>query len=246
MRINLLKLLPLILGVQKRILSLIYGIKLEPESSYSYKSEKTKTYMTANMVLEINAKSKQKVQKVSEIARNILKKHIKDPDKILKFIESSGTYVIKANHIEKVLLLIGEDEGFIRPLKGFKALFLSIMINILSKTKIPVGFKTPAMFVMRDMPVNLFSFAHQFHHWLAFNQKLPGYEEKTMENFKNIWRLDTDPDMIKNLSLEDIISLRNAIARDVEAIDFVKAFAQEQIGAKNSLDKIKEGKKVNI
>ncbi len=46
--------------------------------------------------------------------------------------------------------------------------------------------------------------------------------------------------------MEEILSLKDAIARDLEAIKFVKEMAREFVGQKQSLQKIKEGKSTNI
>ena len=202
--------------------------------------------MTKNETLVLNAKTRLKSEETTQVAKEILKKYIKEPEKLFKFIESKGTKIIVARNIEKVLMLLHEEEGFITPLRGFKALFLSIMINILSKNKIPISFKTTEMFVMRNMNLNIYSLAHQFHHWLAYKKKLPGYEEETMSVFKNIWQLDLHPAKIKALSINEILSLKNAIDRDKEAIEFVEAFARENEGSKKSLNMLKEGKKVRL
>ena len=240
----IIKLLSILLGFQHKLLNLLYP--MNGINSELCNPRMSKTFFTANMTLEINSKTKQKSKLVSENAKKILKKYVNKPDELLQFIESRGTKVIKAPYMDKVLGFIGEDEGFITPAKGLKALFLITAINILSKQKLPYSFKTSEMFVMRDLPVNIFSLAHQLHHWMAFRQNLPGYEAGTVQKFKNIWQIDKTPGEIEKLSINDVISLRNAIARDIEAIEFVKAFTREYIGSKDSLDKIKEGQRVNI
>ncbi|MFA6988884.1 MAG: hypothetical protein WC197_02340 [Candidatus Gastranaerophilaceae bacterium] len=240
----LLKLIPLIFGFQKRLYSIIYGKKYVDITNNADKT--TKTFFTKNETLVLSAKTKLKSEETTTLAKEILKKYINEPEKLFKFIESKGTKVIVASNIDKVLTFFKEEEGFITPLKGFKALFLSIMINILSKNKIPVGFRTPEMFVMRSMSLNIYSLAHQFHHWLAYKKKLPGYEEETMSVFKNIWQLDVNPSKIKTFSINEILALKNAIERDKEAIEFVQSFAREQEGSKKSLNMLKEGKKVSL
>lgn len=241
---NLLKLIPILLEVQKKFLNLVYsGQKTKPSE---YKPKSSRTFLTANTTLEIKAQSNLKSQKVSENARIILKKYLKEPEKILEFVESKGTKVVKAKNIDKVLTLIGENEGFIGVQKGFKALFLITMINILSPTKLPYSLKTKPMFVLRDLPLNIYTLAHQFHHWIGYSSKLPGYEEDTMEKFKHIWALNSTPGAIEKLSLDDVLSLRDAIQRDVEAIQFVQSFTREHIGSGNALKMIKNAQAVNV
>lgn len=239
----LLRLIPIILELQKKLYSLVYSKKYANIIDNTGKSNKT--FFTRNETLVLSATNKQKSKETTILAKDILKKYIKEPEKLFQFIESKGTKVVILKNVDKILTFINEEEGFITPLKGWKALFLSIMINIFSSAKIPISFKTPEMFVMRNMDVNIYSLAHQFHHWLAFKKKLPGYEHETMSVFKNIWQLDNQNE-IKRLSINSILSLKDAIERDREAIDFVKSFAREQEGSLNSLNLIKEGKKVSL
>jgi hypothetical protein len=240
----LLRLIPVIKELQQKLYSVIYAKKYT--NSIDNTGKINKTFFTKNETLVLNAKSKKKSEETTNMAKDILKKYIKEPEKLFQFIESKGTNVVILANADKILTFINEEEGFITPLKGFKALFLSIMINIFSSRKIPLGFKTPEMFIMRNMNLNIYSLAHQFHHWLAFKKKLPGYEQETMHIFKNIWQLDKNQSEIHNLSINTILSLKDAIERDREAIDFVKSFAREQEGSLTSLNLIKEGKKVSL
>ena len=82
--------------------------------------------------------------------------------------------------------------------------------------------------------------------WLSYINELPGFDENTRKNFKNVWDSNADSMEISSLSIEEILSLKDAIARDLEAIKFVKEMAREFVGQKNSLDKIRQGKSVNL
>lgn len=208
--------------------------------------KKSGTYFTTNETLSIRSLDKQKAENVSITAKKVLKNFINNPEGILKFIESKGTKVIRAKHIEKVLILLGDEEGFICPKKGGRALFFSIMINILSSSKIGIGFKTPAMFVMSTGEINIYYLAHQFHHWVAYAKGLPGYEEETIDNFKNLWNPEFGSNDVSKMSIDEILSLKDAIARDVEAIKFVKEISRELIGTRNSIKRLKNGESLNL
>jgi len=209
-------------------------------------SSKSKTFLTANDTLRLNSNIKLSVENIDKTAKTIIKQYINNPDELLKFIESKNTKVIKAKHMEKLLRLIGEYDSFILPLKGLKALFLITGINLLSKTKMKPALNTPAMFVLEDKPVNIYLIAHQFHHWLAYIEKMPGYEERTVNNFKNIWNHDFGREDIDKLSVQEILALQDAIARDLEAINFVKEITNEYIASKASSNKLKDGQSQNI
>ena len=49
-----------------------------------------------------------------------------------------------------------------------------------------------------------------------------------------------------NIGIKRMLRLKDIIERDKEAIDFVQNFARENIGAKNCVNDILSGKKVNI
>lgn len=207
---------------------------------------KRRTYLMADTKLELNAATDKKAKDTTLLAKKILKRYIKEPQKLLEFIESKGTPVLAVPNIDKILRLIGEDEGFLTPLKGFKALILTIGINILSPGQIQIGAKTPEMFLVRNLNLNIFCLAHQFHHWIGYKRQLPGYDEVTIEMFKKIWIMDKTQGAYEKLSLDEILCLKDAIARDKEAIEFVQQFARENAGSKKALEKIKDGKKVSV
>jgi hypothetical protein len=51
--------------------------------------------------------------------------------------------------------------------------------------------------------------------------KLSGYEEETQEMFKEVFEL-CETSKIETLNYEEIMNLKSAIKRDIEAINFVK------------------------
>lgn len=242
MRFNILDLIPFLLGIQNKCLDTIY--KQNTPTKVRHKGHKT--FITAHTTIELNAVTNQKAKETTASAKKILKKYLKEPKKLLQFIESKGTMVIAVPHVEKILRLIKEEEGFLTPVSGVKALILTLGINILSPGKIAIGLRTPDMFLVRSMDLNIFSLAHQFHHWIGYKKQLPGYDDESIRIFKNIWILDNTPGSYEKLSLDDILSLKDAIARDKEAIDFVQEFAREHAGSKQALKNIKDGKKISV
>ncbi|MEI7473783.1 MAG: hypothetical protein WCK67_03300 [bacterium] len=227
----------------KKISEFISGKKLKANKPLS---KKAVSFLQSNENLQLNSKEKLKIDKVSFDAKKILKNFIKKPNELLKFIESKGTIVIQAKGIEKMFRLIGHEEGFIYPLTGSKALTLSIAINILAPGKIKISNKTPLMFVARKGPLSVYSLAHQFYHWVSYVKGLPGYEEETISNFKNIWSTEFNAQTAPLMNVDEILALKEAISRDMEAIQFVKEISREFIGSKKSLDKLKQGETLNI
>ena len=208
--------------------------------------KKSKTIITSNVTLEFNSQVKKEVEKIGQSAKEILKKYKNEPEKILDYIQEHGTPVIICKKMDKILRLIGEAEGFIMPVSGFKALYLTIAINIFAKRKLEIGLKTPEIFALSGLPTSLVALGHQFHHWYGFKKNLPGYDEETQEMFKNIMFSEKNPNFAKEMSLEEILALKDAVDRDNEAIDFIREFAKEQLGAQEAHNKIKDGKSIDL
>jgi len=183
---------------------------------------------------------------INKKARSILKKAIDEPEILLDFIESKNTVIVKSQYMDRILKAFGETEGFITPMTGLKALFFTIIVNMFSKIKLKTGFKTPIMFALKDEPVNIYVISHQFHLWLSYINKLPGFEDKNMQNFRKYWNVEPENKNASTLSIEEILSLKDIIAREMEALDFVREIAREFVGQKTSLKKLKEGKSVNL
>ena len=77
---------------------------------------------------------------------------------------------------------------------------------------------------------------YNFYKWYAYNSNLPGFDEKTLSEFKNIYNYETSLD---KLTYEQIINLKHAIQRDKEASEFVLDFMKEFEGSKNAFNIMK-------
>lgn len=199
----------------------------------------SKSYINGSESLSITAKTDEDKKKLDKEVRKIIKKNIKTPEKLLEFIEKNETPVYKIKFADKILNIINETEGFIAPLKGFRALYLNLILN--KKFK----FETGAIFVLRNLPLNIYALSHQFHKWYGFKMNLSGFDDNAQELFRKIEEF-SDVENIKKLNYSDIISLKEALKRDIEAIDFVINLSKENSGAKNALENIKGGKGANI
>ena len=107
------------------------------------------------------------------------------------------------------------------------------------------SFKTDEMFVLSSYNVNLVAMSYQFYNWYACKMKLNGYDFEAQEKFKNVFEI-CETDKINDLTFEEIISLKNAIRRDIEAINFVKELTIKKSMAKKNLEKIKMGQTVRV
>jgi len=200
---------------------------------YSVTNSTTKTHTQAGIKLTLNSKTEQNKKKVNDEVKEIVTKNLKTPNALLAYIEENGTKVFRVPYAKKLLILVGEQEGFITPTTGINAFVLNLILNH------KFAFKTEPMFVLGTGQINIYNMAHQFHKWYGYKTGLPGFDEAAQEKFKKIFDYEIDAN-VELLSYEEILSLKEAIHMDIEAIDFVIKLAKENDGAKKVFNNIKE------
>ena len=198
-----------------------------------------KIITTNGVTLSIKDESYEKDKMVQEKIENIIEKYANEPEKFFEYIKGAKTPIYKIKNADKILSKINEQEGFILPKKGFKALYLNLILN--KKLK----FNTTEMFVMRNGELNSCAFIYQFYNWYCYKMKLSGYQDETQEMFKHIFEI-CETSKIQTLTYEEILSLKSAIKRDVDAINFVKKITQKFSLAKKNLEKIKQGQSIKV
>ncbi len=237
------KIINLFLFINKKILENKYRVKLDANTSCKVGS--TKKIFLGDEALEITAQTLSNRDKMNDKVSKIVRKNIKTPEKLLDFIQKNGTHVYKIKNADVILNVIKEEEGFITELKGIKALYLNFVLQFICNKKISIKFHLPACFVLRDLPVDAYYMSHQFYKWFGYKMQLPGYDYKTQENFKTTFKTLANQDISK-LSLEEIVSVKEAINRDKEAIDFVLNLCKETSASKRVLNQILQGKGARI
>lgn len=178
-------------------------------------------------------------EKLNNEVKAVLKRCNNNPQEILKFIQEHKTNVYFIKYGTKIFKLLKEEEGFIGERKGLKALIL----NLLTTKKFK--FKTDAMFILNDDELDIYNIIHYFHKWNAYKNGLGGFDEKSQKLLKRFNSKNED-DIISRLSLTDIALLKEAIARDVQSINFVVQYSKETAGARNALEKLKSDDGANI
>lgn len=211
---------------------------LEVMKPRTYTNSTTKTHMNSSETLTISAQTEQILETMTAELVNIIKACDTDADKILEYIQKHSTPVYKLKNAEKILSTIKEEQGFITPISGLKACWLNFWTGI-SAAKLNLSFKTKAMFVLNDEAPNLYFLLHQLHLWYGFTKNLPGFDEKSRKLLKAHIDVMNESD-ITGMTIEEIIGLKEAIARDREAAEFVIQLAKENSGAKKALEKMQQ------
>lgn len=212
--------------------------KLSKHLKNSSSNKTTKTIVSKDVTVTFNAETEKSKELVKKNVTNIIRSCNNDPTKLLNFIESKGTKVIKIDNADKILAVIKEEEGLITELEGIEALYINIITNS--------GFslKSKPMFIMRNGQIDPYYMAHQFYKWYALNMGLPGFDFISQKIFKI--SLNSNSTVFSNLNLDEMTGLKEAIARDQEATSFALELAKSKEGSKNVIDKIKNDGGANI
>lgn len=212
--------------------------KLSKHLKISSSNKTSKTIVSKDVTVTFNAETEKSKELVKKNVQDIIKSCNNDPTKLLAFIESKGTKVIKIDNADKILSVIKEEEGLITELEGIEALYINIITNS------GFSFKSKPMFIMRNGQIDAYYMAHQFYKWYALNMGLPGFDFMSQKIFKI--SLNSNGAVFSNLNLDEMTGLKEAIARDQEATSFALELAKSKEGSKNVIDKIKNDGGANI
>ena len=145
-----------ILSVQEKMLTNSLNKTLGVKNA-----SKRKKHYQAGCHLSLDTLADSEKLKMEEELALILKSSNYEPSEVLKYIEAHDTQVFYIKNA-KTLHSIGENEGFIFPQKGYKALYLSLL------TQKKFAHKTKEMFVLTKGEINKYYFIYHFYNWYAF------------------------------------------------------------------------------
>ena len=195
------------------------------------KSEsKRKSHFYKGCTLDLNTMAEAEKQELEAKITNILKTYEYNPARVLEYVQSQGTEIIFLNDAKKILNPIGENEGFIYPQTGAKALYLSLGV------KRSFSLKTGDMFVLSPGEINKYYFIYHFYNWFAFKHSIAGMDVESQELLKKYLFSPADT---RELQLSEIFKLKDAIRQDKASIEFVLNLCRSYEGAKQALNKMK-------
>lgn len=189
------------------------------------------------------AKKKDEADKKTEL---LLKKYGNNPQKLLQYVKMHGVKVYTIANVDKILSSINEEEGFITPLKGRKALFLNFVIGLFCENKIKIGFKTDEMMLFASKEIDYYLLVRAIYKYHGYKNNLPGYDYKSQEIFKKIYNTKNSNKTIDNASFNDLCACREALVRDLESINFTVKLSVEYENSKKALQKLKETNSINV
>ena len=207
--------------------------KLSKHLKTSSSNMTTKTAFSKGVTVTLNAETEKNIDIVLKNVSDIIKNTNNDIPKLLAYIESKGTKVVRLENADKILAVIKEEEGLITPLEGIEAFYINVI------THSGFGFKSKPMFIMRNGQIDKYYMAHQFYKWYAMQMKLPGFDFMSQKIFKIY--LNSDGAILSNLTLDEMTGLKEALARDQDATTFALNLAKEREGSKKVLQKMLDG-----
>lgn len=206
-----------------------------------FKSSTTKRVMTSSCSLNLTAETEAKKKALHEKLKVLVKKYINTPEKLIQYLKAQGVIIYKMPFAEKILSSLGEEEGFIIPLKGFKAVALNLFVGLLCEKRIKISRKTSAMMVFDKKSVEIYTIARAAYKYYGFKNQMPGYDYKSQTVFKKVYNKRKSSDSpFASCSIQDMYACKEAIARDIESINFTIELSVEYENAKKALKKLKE------
>ena len=199
----------------------------------SSRNSSSKTVVSSSVTMTLNSETEKNKELVKKDVEDIVKSCGDNPEKLLEYVKSKGTKVVKLDNADKILNVIREEEGLITSLEGLEALYIN------SITGSGFSLKSKPMFVMRNGEIDPYYMAHQFYKWYSLEMGLPGYDFMSQKIFKIY--LNSDGEILSNLTLDEMTGLKEAINRDKEATDFALSLAKHKEGSKKVLKKMQDG-----
>lgn len=223
------KIVYVILALQEK-----FARKKGKKGSKNIGNSSSKTILNNGCSLNLTVKTEENKAQIESNLSVILKSFENMPEKMLLYIERNGTPVVRRPKASKALDIIREEQGYIRELKGIKAFILNL--RLFKK----ISFKTEPMFLLDEGEIDKYAMIHQFYKWYSMKFDMPGFDESTQENFRKY--IDENSYLnLNNLEVDDIIALKEAIARDVDAINFAAEIAKQSEGSKKAMKKMTDG-----
>ncbi len=223
-----------------KLYKILFSKKKSIQSVF-YKNSTTKHSMNASCTLKLSTSTEQKRLEIDDKLTKLLKRYINSPEKLMQYIKMQGIKVYKLKDAEKILSWINEDEGFLTPLKGLKALYLNFILNK------RVKFNTSAMFIFNTENVEIYTVARALYKYYGYKSNMPGFDYKSQELFKKLYNSRKNKSaQLSEYTISDIYACKEAIARDLESVNFTIKLSIEYERAKKALNKLKDTKSANV
>lgn len=211
-----------------------------------FKSSTTKHSMNSSCTLKFSTETEKKKKEINEKLKVLIKKYINNPEKLMQYMQLKGLKVYKFRNADKILKKFGEEAGFITPLKGIKAVCLNLIIGLLYESKLKFGITTKEMFIFNIDNTEIYTIARALHKYYGYKHNLPGFDYQSQEIFKKVYGNRNHTAVLNDSSIRDLYACKEALARDLESINFTIELSVEYENSKKALEKIKQTDSASI
>lgn len=207
----------------------------------SFKSSTTKRVINSCCSMKLSSATEIKKKELHDNLKVLVKKYINAPEKLIQYLKTQGITIYKVPFAEKILNSMGEEEGFLIPLKGYKAIILNLIIGACCENKFKLSAKTKEMMVFNKGIIEIYTIARAAYKYYGFKNQLPGYDYKSQNVFKRAYsKRNKETSPFASCSIQDMYACKEAIARDIESINFTIELSTEYENAKRALKKVQE------
>ncbi len=209
-------------------------LRLDKHLRTSVTNSTSKTVISGNCSLTLNSQTNKNIELVKQNMLDIVKNSNFTPEFLLDLIRKKGVKVVYIKDAYKILALLSEEEGLIFERKGFTGLILNLVAAC--------GFSTKSkpLFILEKGNNDFYFLLFHLYKLHGYFQHLPGYDFRAQELFK-LYSKNPEKCDISQLGIEDMTALKEAVARDNEASEFVIEISKQRDGAKQALSKMKDG-----
>lgn len=185
-----------------------------------------------------------RVERIAKTARDAVEQHYRTPEALKGFIEENGTpvYIIPKGMFSSFQAFItmkqlgfsygytpkpSSDKGIAayRKLVFWLTRHENQSLIYFDETRFEQG-----VMILQAAQFNVPFLSHQLHHWMACRAGLAGYSEQAQRLYEKFWKDhngQVSHALLKNMDTQDIIDLKQAINRDMEALKFLRQMVEE-------------------
>lgn len=198
-----------------------------------------KKAVVGGCTVDISQELQDRCEKVDNDVRAILKKLKNNPLAVMKYLEEQGVPVYPKKSLKRVLKFLNEKQGLILERSGFEGLIINLAVGN------GLRFKSEMVVLLEEDDPDIYNLIYALHKWYARKEGLEGFDKKSQKLLRKFNDKNEDK-LIGRLSIPEIEGLKNAIARNVQAIDFISKYSRENEGSKKALERMKQEGGTNI
>ncbi len=211
-----------------------------------YKNSTTKKAMNSSCTLNLSAETEKTKLKIHDELKPLVKKYINYPEKLKQYIRTQGIKVYTIKNADKLLDYINEKSGFITPRKGFNAFYINLLTGFMCERRIKLSLYSKELMIFDSSKKQIYEIIKALYKYNSYKKDMPGFDERAQKVFRTVYSKRNSSTLFENCSIDDIYACKEAIARDIDSINFSIEIAKEVENTKQAHDKLKAEKSTEI